>query len=197
MKPSMASRRTARPASRTASVAPQYVAFLRAINIGNRIVKMDDLKTMFEAMRFTDVATFIASGNVIFRGTEEVARLEARIARGLENALGYPVPAFVRTTDEVGRIAAFDPFPRSTVGTLYVGFLPSPPGGAPNLAALETPRDRLRVEGREVYWLCATGMMESTVTYARIEKALGLPATFRNISTVRRLAAKYSPTRST
>ena len=195
----MTTRRTSRPANRRASAQlPQYIAFLRAINIGNRIVKMDALKTMFEAMRFTDVATFIASGNVVFRGPGEAARLEATIAKGLEKALGYPVPTFLRTLDEVGRIAAFDPFPGSGVGTLYVGFLPTPPAaGRSTLAALETPTDRLRVQGREVYWLCATGMMESTVTYARIEKVLSLPATFRNISTVRRLAAKYPIPHST
>jgi uncharacterized protein (DUF1697 family) len=172
---------------------PQYVAFLRAINIGNRIVKMDALKALFEAMRFTDVATFIASGNVIFRGRGEAARLETLIAGSLEKALGYPVPAFVRTLGEIGRISTFDPFPGSTTGTLYVGFLPAPPvaAGTASLARLETPTDRLRVEGREIYWHCATGMMESTVTYARVEKALGLSATFRNISTVRRLAARY------
>ena len=192
----MATRRTPRPSSRaTPAAPPQYVAFLRAINVGNRIVKMDALKAMFEAMRFTDVATFIASGNVAFRGAGEAPRLEVTIAKGLEKALGYPVATFLRTVEEVGRIAAFDPFPGANIGTLYVGFLPMrPAAGTSSLANLETPSDRLRVQGREVYWLCATGMMESTVTYARLEKALGLPATFRNISTVRRLAAKY-PTR--
>jgi uncharacterized protein (DUF1697 family) len=174
--------------------SPRYVAFLRAINVGDRVVKMDALKAMFEAMRFTDVATFIASGNVVFSGSGDAARIEATLANGLEKALGFPVPAFVRTIEEVGRIAAFDPFPGANDGTLYVGLLPSAPsGGRSNVAALETPTDRLRVHGREVYWLCATGLMQSTVTYARVEKALGLPATFRNISTVRRLAAKYQP----
>ena len=189
----MATRRSPRPSTRTAPVPPpQYVAFLRAINVGNRIVKMDALKAMFEAMRFTDVATFIASGNVVFRGGGGAARLEVTIAKGLEKALGYPVATFVRTVEEVGRIAAFDPFPGASLGTLYVGLLPTPPAaGTSGVANLETPSDRLRVHGREVYWLCSTGMMESTVTYARLEKALGLPATFRNISTVRRLAAKY------
>jgi uncharacterized protein (DUF1697 family) len=180
------------PSRRGAAQSPRYVAFLRAINIGNRIVKMDALKAMFEAMRFADVATFIASGNVVFSGSGNAARLEGTIAKGLEKALGYPVPTFVRTIDEVGRIAAFVPFPGASNGTLYVGLLPSAPNaGRSDLGALETATDRLRVHGREVYWLCATGMMQSTVTYARVEKALGLPATFRNISTMRRLAAKY------
>jgi uncharacterized protein (DUF1697 family) len=171
-----------------------YVAFLRAINVGGRVVKMEALKSLFERLRFDEVATFIASGNVTFRTVDDPARLESTIAAALERALGYPVATFVRTIEEVGRIAAYEPFAATSPGTLYVGFLLRAPA-APEQAAiatLETPSDRLRVQGREVYWLCAGGMMDSTVSYARIEKILGQPATFRNISTVRRLAAKHS-----
>ena len=46
---------------------PRFVAFLRALNVGGaHVVKMDALKRHFEAMGFTDVETFIASGNVVF-----------------------------------------------------------------------------------------------------------------------------------
>lgn len=173
----------------------QYVAFLRAINVGGRIVKMDALKALFEAMRFADVATFIASGNVVFRAPGDPTRLEATIAKGLESALGYPVATFLRSIDDVARIAAHEAFRAAAGdGTLYVGLLRAAPtaAGTASLTKLETANDRLRVHDREVYWLCGGSMMDSTVTYARVEKALGLPATFRNISTVRRLAAKYS-----
>ncbi|NIP60050.1 MAG: DUF1697 domain-containing protein, partial [Gemmatimonadetes bacterium] len=44
----------------------RHVAFLRGINLGDRRVKMDRLRRHFEAMDLGDVATFIASGNVIF-----------------------------------------------------------------------------------------------------------------------------------
>ncbi len=45
---------------------PRYVAFLRAVNVGGRIVKMDELRRLFAGAGFADVETFIASGNVIF-----------------------------------------------------------------------------------------------------------------------------------
>ena len=45
---------------------PRYIAFLRAVNVGGRIVKMDELREHFAAAGFSDVETFIASGNVIF-----------------------------------------------------------------------------------------------------------------------------------
>ena len=45
---------------------PKYIAFLRAINVGGHIVKMDQLRKLFEELQFEHVEKFIASGNVIF-----------------------------------------------------------------------------------------------------------------------------------
>ncbi len=50
---------------------PKYVALLRAINVGGHTVKMDHLRRLFEALGFTNVETFIASGNVIFDSTSK------------------------------------------------------------------------------------------------------------------------------
>lgn len=67
------------------------VAFLRAINVGGRTVKLDALRALFAAMGFSGVATFIASGNVIFDTPDaRGSAVEAQIEGGLEAALGYP-----------------------------------------------------------------------------------------------------------
>ena len=66
--------------------ATQYVAFLRAVNVGGRIVKMAELKKIFEAAGLAEVATFIASGNVIFRSPKVASGLEGQIERALQNA---------------------------------------------------------------------------------------------------------------
>ena len=79
---------------------PRYAAFLRAVNVGGRVVKMDALKKIFESMGLADVETFIASGNVVF-SSKGVKGLDAKIAAGLEKALGYEVPTFVRTVGEI------------------------------------------------------------------------------------------------
>lgn len=66
-----------------------YVALLRGINLGNRRLKMDRLRELFEATGFRDVATFIASGNVVFENAlRDPAKLEATIERHLERSLG-------------------------------------------------------------------------------------------------------------
>src|SRR4030095_12804333 len=81
---------------------PRYVAFLRAINVGGHIVKMDQLRKLFTQLGFTDVETFIASGNVLFTSpSKSGAALEAKIEKHLKAALGYEVATFVRTATEV------------------------------------------------------------------------------------------------
>jgi len=179
-------------------VPEQHVAFLRAINVGGRIVKMARLKEIFESSGLRDVETFIASGNVMFRsGVTDASKLERQIERALAAALGYTVTTFVRTTRALASTAAFEPFPElaGQAGTLYVGFLKDAPAQATRqaIAGLRSETDDFRIEDRELYWLCRTGVLESKVSGNALEKALKGPATLRNINTVRRLAAKYPP----
>ena len=81
----------------------RFIALLRAINAGpRRAVKMEFLRRVFESMHLSDVATFIGSGNVVFKATTKNAKtLERRIEKGLWHALGYEVAAFLRTNAEL------------------------------------------------------------------------------------------------
>ena len=172
-----------------------HIAFLRAINVGGRTVKMERLRDLFMALGYADVATFIASGNVVFRSpTEDTRALEQQIEAHLAASLGYEVATFVRTASEVVDIAAYQPFPGDEIesNTLYIGFLQTPPDDQAlvKLAALRTPLDEFHVRGRELYWLCRTTISQSKVSGAQIERALGMPTTLRNVTTVRKLAAK-------
>jgi len=109
---------------------PRYVAFLRAINVGGHIVKMDALRRHFASLGFDDVETFIASGNVIFQSrSTAAAALERRIEACLEERLGYEVKTFLRTDAEVTAIAAyraFEPARVASAGSFNVGFLAGP-----------------------------------------------------------------------
>ncbi len=175
----------------------RYIAFLLAINVGGHTVKMEHLRALFAAMGFTNVETFIASGNVIFDApTTDTAALERTIEKELEAALGYRVDTFIRTPAELSAIAAQWPFAeeeRETAHTLYVAFLGAPPDEAARekVLALANAMDALHVDGRELYWLRRNEVGESAISGAVIEKALGGPATVRNMRTVERLAGKY------
>lgn len=166
----------------------KHIAFLRAINVGGHIVKMDVLRQLFETMGFKNVETFIASGNVIFDAPKAS---EAKIEEALKKALGYEVRTFLRTPAQLQRIAKTS----DDGGTLYVGFMAASASeeAKTKVKALSTDMDELRAEGTEVYWLCrGQKFSDSTITGARVEKALGQAATLRNITTVRKLAGKYS-----
>src|SRR6266496_5246361 len=77
------------------------IALLRAINVGGHTVKMDQLRTLFVALGYANVTTYIASGNVIFETPPTSTQvLEAQIERHLRDALGYEVLAFIRTAEE-------------------------------------------------------------------------------------------------
>ncbi len=91
---------------------PQYIAFLRAINIGGHTVKMDELRRQFESWGFTGVETFIASGNVIFETEpDSPQQLESLLEGRLLQALGYQAATFIRTPAELTAIAGCRPFP--------------------------------------------------------------------------------------
>jgi uncharacterized protein (DUF1697 family) len=177
----------------------RYVAFMRALNVGGRIVKMDQLRALFQELGFDDVATYIASGNVIFRSPEtDTARLEKTINDHLEKALGYEVGTYVRTPAELARIAAHRPFAADDLDapghTLYIHFLASEPTpeAVERLLAMRSDEADFAVHGREMYWLSRIRMSDSTITGPRLAKALGMPMTARNLNTVRKLAEKYA-----
>lgn len=174
-------------------------AFLRAVNVGGRTVKMDKLRALFISMGFTGVETFIASGNVIFAADNpDTAALQAQIEGELHQALGYAVATFLRTDAEVAAIARYEPFPAPALaasGALNVAFLADPLSTAEEqlLMTLKTAIDDFHVDGREVYWLCQTKQSESSFSNTVFERTLRKKTTLRGISTIRKLAARSAP----
>jgi uncharacterized protein (DUF1697 family) len=177
---------------------PRFIAFLRAINVGGRTVKMEDLRALFEGLDFSRVETFIASGNVIFDSkARDMAALERRIEAHLRESLGYEVKTFVRSDAEIAAIARYQPFTDALMKSavaLNVAFLAEPPGAEAQqilLRQFRTEIDDFHVHGREIYWLCRKKQSESDFSNAVLEKALKLRATFRGINSIAKLAAKY------
>src|ERR1051326_806760 len=170
----------------------RYVAFLRAINVGGHVVKMDRLRELFKQMGFENVETFIASGNVLFDSSSTNAdALEKQIEAGLEAALGYAVGTFVRTPHEIAAVSEFEY--REEDWKVWVAFLKRPLSDdmLARALALETDSERLSANGREFYWLFNVPYSESTVATPR-GKLSGRISRSRNMTTVRKIAAKLS-----
>jgi uncharacterized protein (DUF1697 family) len=176
----------------------KHIAFLRAINVGGHNVKMDVLRQLFESLGFSNVETFIASGNVIFESkTDNSNSLEQKIEKKLYEELGYETATFIRTDTEVAEIAKYKPFPQSqldTAGALNIGFLADPLDDAAKqkLMSLRTDIDEFHIHGCEIYWLCKKKQSESKVSNAAIEKALGVKSTLRGVNTIKKLAEKFA-----
>ncbi len=175
----------------------RYFAFLKAINVGGHTVTMERLRTIVASLGCRNVETFIASGNVIFDSPARSARsLEAKLASGLGDALGYPVPVFLRTRAELAAVAAHQAFPPEVVASavvVNVGFLDAPLSGAAleALATYNSRLDRFHSSGREFYWLSRTRQSESPFFKVRFERVFGADVTMRNMNTVRRLLDRY------
>jgi uncharacterized protein (DUF1697 family) len=168
---------------------PRYVALLRAINTPPRHVKMDRLRSVFRSLGFENVATYIASGNVIFDAdAPEIRAIEA----ALEAELGFAVPVFLRTADEVIAAAERRPF-GDAEGDLEISFLPEVPNPdrVDRLMATVAGTDRLAVVDREVYWMHSGPRSESGHSEAEVMRILGMPTTQRSARTVRRIADKF------
>ncbi len=177
-------------------MTPRLVAFLRAINVGGHVVKMDKLRSLFTALGLKEVETFIASGNVVFApGKGSVAALDARIEKRLEKALGYEVATFIRTDAEVASVARYEPFPAKLMAlskTFCVGFVREPLSAAQKkkVLTLKSDLDDFHVNGREVYWLSRVGQSDSKFNNAVFERAV-TRATWRGMKTVNKLVDKY------
>jgi uncharacterized protein (DUF1697 family) len=174
-----------------------FGAFLRGMNVGGHRITNADLRAEFETLGFESVATFRASGNVVFesKGQSE-AKLQAKIEKGLEEGLGYAVPTFIRTAAELEKIAASEPFEAKAVeaskGKLQVLLLSKSPSktNRDKVSALATDRDLLAFGKRELFWLPSGGTLESELDFKLIEKLVGQTTT-RTLGTLEQLAGKF------
>ncbi len=176
----------------------RQVAFLRAINVGGRTVKMEVLRQLFETLGLLNVETFIASGNVIFDVLPgNTAELERKIETHLRQSLGFEVATFIRSAAELFQIVGYQAFSPAALeqSTAYnIAFLASSPTetAIQKLMTLRTEIDDFHVHGREVYWLCRKKQSESTFSNAVLEKTLGMASTLRGMNTVQKLVEKIS-----
>jgi uncharacterized protein (DUF1697 family) len=173
----------------------RYVAFLGGINVGGHRVSMERLRDEFAALGASDVSTFIASGNVIFRTRATARTLEPRIETHLGEQLGYAVPTFLRTDAELSKAVALAPFGAvARPDTHVIAFLRAAPAAAARTAtaALSNDRDRLEVHGKELHWLIHGGVSDSSLKTALVTKTVGQPFTMRNTTSLLKLSAQLA-----
>ncbi|MBS1679377.1 MAG: DUF1697 domain-containing protein [Actinobacteria bacterium] len=176
----------------------RYVAFLRGMNLGNRRIKNPELVAHFEAMGLEEVATFRASGNVVFvdPAGEAESKLQERVEAELDARLGYDVAVFLRSAAEVAAIAARAPFDAGAIaaskGKPQVVLLGRKPSVKAKQAVLDLAPagDLMVLEGRELHWLPSVGLSETELDTKALDAALG-KGTTRTAGTIEQIAGKY------
>lgn len=171
----------------------RYIALLRGINVGGRQVKMERLRALFTEVGLANVRTYIQTGNVFF-DTEESDRyaLSAAIEAHLLEALGFAVPTFLRTVEELERSVALDPFKDMAVADdmrLTIVFAPSPIPASLDLPSWSARRDMQIVTANEldafVIWYIINGRPPSEGKF--LERALGGQVTSRFFHTTAKI----------
>jgi uncharacterized protein (DUF1697 family) len=170
-----------------------YVALLRGINLGgHNKVSMADLRALVASLGAEDVATYVQSGNVIFKSGDGPGNLIEALEKRIGRQLGLSVTVLLRTQPQLANVFAGNPFANAGRDStkLHVTFLAEKPDRA-RFRELDPERaepDEFRVAGREIYLHCPNGYGRSKLTNAYFEKKLGVAATTRNWKTVTKLA---------
>ncbi|SFM18318.1 Uncharacterized conserved protein, DUF1697 family [Paenibacillus sp. 1_12] len=172
-----------------------YIALLRGINVsGQKLIKMVDLKQMFEQMGFGKVQTYIQSGNVLFESEESEAALRLKIEQRIEEVFGFVVTVVIRTIEQLEHIAKHCPFvanPSSQIEKVYIALLSEKPSedkiAKLLLCTSEIDEFQLSSSKLEVYILCRQSVRKSIFTNNFLEKKLGVAATTRNWQTMSKL----------
>lgn len=173
-----------------------YIALLRGINVGgNNIIKMQDLRDMFEVLQFEHVRTYIQSGNVVFDSPETPEKqLAAVIGEQIRETFGFGISVIIRSLEELEAAVAGNPFQltgEDQFKRLYISFLADEPSpeSLEKLRPYEEGADKLRVIGKEMYTLYEVSASQSPLFKVSLDKLLGTPVTARNWNTVNKLIA--------
>jgi len=163
---------------------PVYIALLRAVNVGGTgSLPMTELKAICEGLGFTDVKTYIQSGNVLFRADETEKTVEERLDEALGKKMGKRPGVMVRSRKELDDITAKAPFPDAKPNFLLVTFLPEKAAGDALEKMVAPDGEEAKIAGREIYVHYPDGSGRSKLKLPALK-----PGTSRNLNTVRKLA---------
>ena len=165
---------------------------LRGINVsGQRLIRMPELKNLYENLGFIEVATYIQSGNVIFKTDKNLdpVVLSSRVEQAIFDKFGFEVPVIIRTPQELALVKNLNPFHHpdgKLKENIYITFLEKEPlpGYVDKINPFDYKPDRFVVQGKEIYIDCAAGYGTTKLSNTFFENKLKVRATTRNWKTV-------------
>jgi len=179
-----------------------YISILRGINVsGHNMIKMDVVRQLYSELGFSDIQTFIQSGNVIFSSiSSNTNQLEGAISKELHDNFGFDIPVLVLTPEELKTALNNNPFindPIKDPAFMHLTFL----SNLPDRSLIEKiPSnfflpDEYFISGKTIYLYCPHGYGKTKLNNSFFENKLKLTATTRNLNTsneLLKLAEKIS-----
>lgn len=162
---------------------PVYIALLRAVNVGGTgKLAMTELREMCEALGFTHVRTYIASGNVVFESKLAEASVKKKLEAQLEAFAGKPVGILVRTASELAAILKANPFSDTAPDRTVAIFLDTKPPADALDNASGVQSEVIALGAREIYVHYPDGIGRSKLKIAAAKNG-----TARNLNTLTKL----------
>jgi uncharacterized protein (DUF1697 family) len=171
----------------------KYTAFLRGINVGGKNkIKMETLREICGALGFTNVKTYINSGNIIFETAKtDDKKLAEQIEKAIEKEFALRIKVIVRSITEIENIIKNNPFDGQFENDkdLHVFFLDDelPEEKRELLLSNNNENEQFAVIGREIFCLLRISVLESLIGKDYIAKKLKVSATARNWRTVNKI----------
>lgn len=169
----------------------RYLALLRGINVGGKVLKMDALRKAMESLPVTDVSTYIQSGNLFFSASERNASFwEVKISQLILDVFDMEVAVIIRTKEEIAEAISNNPYKTEEDDVNpYYGFFSENPSeeNCSILEEIDFGRDEFTIAGKTIYLMYAEGAGATKLTNAVVERKLKVKATMRNRKTVEKL----------
>ena len=161
-----------------------YVALLRAVNVGGTgKLPMTELRKMCEAAGFTNVRTYIASGNVVFDSTLAKRAAQQTLERSLEAYAGKPVGVLIRTGKEMAAVLDANPFGDEAPNRTVAIFLDAAPPADTLEHIAGQQNEQVALGKHEIYVYYGDGMAKT-----KLKIPAAKTGTARNINTIAKLA---------
>ncbi len=177
--------------SQTRPTPGSRVALLRGINLGpHRGVPMASLRDIAQGLGWTDVTTYLQSGNLLFTDPAPDAKAAERLSAAVREVLGIDVDVVVRSGPELDRLLAEHPFADGDPARVVIACCDRPVGelAARRLAELATGDEQVRVDGRDVFAAFPAGQAGSKLAAQLVTAIRPATGTARNLRTMTKLA---------
>ena len=160
-----------------------YVALLRAVNLGKRQLRMDELRDIAGKLGLEEPRTYIASGNLLFRSSSAELALKSMLESAISEHMSAVVGVMIRTADELAETTRTNVFAGKPGNLVTAIFLDHAPSADALEVAKNVTDERIVLGKREIFVHYPSGQGRS-----RLKIPAAAAGTARNWNTVIKLA---------